>query len=1659
MKKRILSMVLAILMIVTLIPAYAVSDTRQPKEERPVDVTRRSEAKMLAESGEDNARASTLKTAARAASSTDFKYEVEGGYIYFNESTGAITDCDSAVTKAVIPSEINGASVTSIGNWAFEDCSSLTSIKLPNSVTSIGYRAFCSCTSLTSIEIPNSVKSIDYEVFYFCESLTSVALPNSVTSIGGGAFEGCSGLTSIKIPNSVTSIGEYAFRWCESLTSITLPNSVTSIGDYAFSSCSGLTSVEIPNRVTSIGEGVFSDCTGLTSINVASGNSTYSSDNGVLFDKNKRIIIQYPAGKRDASYVIPNSVTSIGASAFNRCKSLTSIEIPNSVKSIGNDAFVYCNSLTSITLPNSVTSIGEWAFSHCDSLTSISIPNSVTSIGERAFYYCESLTSITLPNSVKSIGGAAFEGCKFEGCKSLTSINVASGNSTYSSDNGVLFDKNKRIIIQYPAGKRDAFYVIPNSVTSIAYEAFRGCSGLTSIKIPNSVTSIGEMAFYSCTSLTSIKIPNSVTSIGDSAFDWCKSLTDVYYSGGETQWNAISIGTGNDYLLSAKIHYNCSFDKDNMNNKLSLSNISPNHSGISAATEFELTFNNEVELNKGNIVFHKTGKNIKEFKLAVNADKCVKKTSAKTVRVDISSLDLPDGSYYVSISPKAFKTKDGAYYYGLTDKTTWEFEVSSYLNSDIMQSAKKGHLWWKSDDDSKPAIPNGKNEQYADIIEQWAKNQGINNLSRGKIESILSKPMYLPATDINGSSLLINDKNTTVKQTMEDILFFESVKTFSDKLDKDLKGVIKHNQLSGLHLNALTQERDIYENVLGWYPQINKYLEKRNGGSNIFYSAAAPLAYNGLLTLVGSAEDGYEYTKPLLKANLDSAALKASFSGLSKYSKYSDFKAASKDIGYDIKALKVAYKVKSDGVGAGLKAGVKLGLDMLQTYFEDANNNTLNEIGESWEKFDDFKSAWECCLFLNCSIGAFPMVVDLYNDMYAKVKDSVAACYFIGDYYIREKYPSFYAACFDENGFPSKYNAFTQNDFSDDPIVYNWCAFMDKVTEGAKREDCRQLRYDLVNYIMLLKYAKDFNAAAAKSALVKYISAESNAGKTTQFYTSCPVKVEVYDKLSDRLLATLSSNDEKILECDYGTMYLLGDNNETKCFVLNDGSYYAKIIPYDDGTMNVRVVSRNEAEFDAGKNFSEVKLSSGKEFVLDLNDMQSGLNTADGEEVAKDGYIPTSDAEISGANEVAVGSEITLAAKVLPSIASNKNVSWSSSDPTVAEVDDTGVVRGISEGKATIILTCEDGVTREVEVSVFIPANSLSLSKNQLKMVCGEKIKISSETNENASHKIRWVSNNINVVTVGADGEIYAKAAGDAIVTASIDGIEDDICIRVYDTQFGVEMYQGDDGGNRINILMTNNSCTDTLNKTAYAAIYESGRMIDIQSIAVNIECGEEASRTVLLGDFATGKTYSAVFYTIGETAQPDSVKEIVLVNGDYDAAADTEEALNELPDCHKMPIECNDLIAGAEYTLYVLTDNEGVLTENNIAYIAKRTANAEQNTFVVSLANKFNGKQCYAYIVENNGDLREVTSFEQHEHRYENGKCTICGLTGVTWIPGDLNGDGKVNVMDLIRLKRYLADGTEVVGNADVNGDGKVNVMDLIRLKRYIAGEVVDIY
>ena len=298
-------------------------------------------------------------------------------YSYSNEYTGTV----------VIPESVTYSgttySVTSIGNEAFYNCSSLTSITIPNSVTTIGDYAFKGCDGLTSITIPNSVTTIGDYAFYNCDGLTSITIPNSVTSIGYSAFSRCSGLEEVHISD--------LSAWCnidfdnydsnplyyahnlylngELVTELVIPNGVTEIKNYAFYNCSGLTSITIHNSVTSIGAIAFSECSGLTSI------------------------------------TIPNSVTSIGSQAFSSCSGLTSITIPNSVTSIGAYAFLGCSGLTSITIPNSVTSIGNFAFLGCSNVETLYISSAIESIGDYVFDVCNNLLEIKM-GSKKAISAS-----------------------------------------------------------------------------------------------------------------------------------------------------------------------------------------------------------------------------------------------------------------------------------------------------------------------------------------------------------------------------------------------------------------------------------------------------------------------------------------------------------------------------------------------------------------------------------------------------------------------------------------------------------------------------------------------------------------------------------------------------------------------------------------------------------------------------------------------------------------------------------------------------------------------------------------------------------------------------------------------------------------------------------------------------------------------------------------------------------------------------------------------------------------------------------------------------------------------------------------------------------------------------------------------------
>ena len=394
-----------------------------------------------------------------------------------------------------------------IGKNAFFKCISLTSINIPKSVTTIGECAFANCNTLVNINIPNSVTNIEKGVCFNCNSLTSIKMPESVTTIGNAAFRNCSSLTSIKMPEGVTTIGNAAFRNCKLLTSVIIPESVTTIGKCAFADCNTLVNINIPNSVTNIENGAFLNCNSLTSIIIPDGVTTIEDYTFAFCTSLKSI-------------TIPSSVVTIGDNPFVGChadlhnKSKAFVYEDNVLFNKDKTTIIsYRSKETSYIIPDSVTSIGTQAFRGNESLKNIIIPNSVTSIGTYAFALCTSLGSITIPSSVVAIDGNPFCRCHAD---------LYNESKSFVYEDNVLFDKDKTTLISYRAKRMS--YTIPDSVTCIGKYAFVGCASLKSITILNSVTSIGEGAFIDCNSLTSINIPNSVTTIGNSAFSNCRNL-------------------------------------------------------------------------------------------------------------------------------------------------------------------------------------------------------------------------------------------------------------------------------------------------------------------------------------------------------------------------------------------------------------------------------------------------------------------------------------------------------------------------------------------------------------------------------------------------------------------------------------------------------------------------------------------------------------------------------------------------------------------------------------------------------------------------------------------------------------------------------------------------------------------------------------------------------------------------------------------------------------------------------------------------------------------------------------------------------------------------------------------------------------------------------
>ncbi len=339
----------------------------------------------------------------QTSSDGKFRYTLENGEATFK---GLAKWGDQTIE---IPSHLDGYPVTKIGSGSFYMDEFVREVIIPNTVTVIEDAAFEQCY-VEKVVIPDSVKIIENSAFLNCFHLTQLTIGNGLTEIRRMAFAGCGSLSAVDLPESLTTIEEGSFSHC-AIREITIPSNVTTIGDLVFSGCSNLKEISLPASLVHLGEFVFSGCTNLSSITADPNNPNFCSEEGVLFNKDKTTLIQYPAGKNQDEYTVTDTVVTIEGGAFSYNPHLIRVTIPNSVTFMGKSVFYGCTSLTNVTIGENVISIEGMSFLGCTNLSEITIPNSVTNIGVRAFYNCEKLSNVVLGNGITTIGGEAFAYC------------------------------------------------------------------------------------------------------------------------------------------------------------------------------------------------------------------------------------------------------------------------------------------------------------------------------------------------------------------------------------------------------------------------------------------------------------------------------------------------------------------------------------------------------------------------------------------------------------------------------------------------------------------------------------------------------------------------------------------------------------------------------------------------------------------------------------------------------------------------------------------------------------------------------------------------------------------------------------------------------------------------------------------------------------------------------------------------------------------------------------------------------------------------------------------------------------------------------------------------------------------------------------------------
>lgn len=808
--------------------------------------------------------------------STTTKFTDDSGLIwnlikYSNVVEITPADKTQMVGDITIPSEYEGAKITSIGNRGFYNCTNLTSITIPNSVTKIDTNAFYGCTGLASITIPDSVTTIDNNAFNGCTGLTSLNLGNGVKTIGDEAFKKCTGLIGeLIIPDSVTEIGKNAFNGCINLTSINLGNNLKTISDYAFYSCTGLTSVTIPDSVTEIGAFAFYKCTGLT-----------------------------------GELVIPDSVTKIRESAFSGCTGLTSLDLSNNIEYLSG--FVGCTGLTSVEIPNTVTEIGKQAFDNCTGLTSVIIPDSVSIIGDHAFYSCTGLTSLDLGNGVKTVDSYAFGSCdslsNVEIPDSVTSIGDHAFVWSRNAFDNIVIGKNIEYIGDYAfayLGELGTLTIENKKTSDISTIAFIGDT-FNDVVVTDTVEEIDSVILSGNKNFEIVTLGSNITSITDNAFFGNTNMSITAPENAETvityaQTNNIPITITSAVDATRNVDFEVTCDKSGY--EFTVYRVADLESGVNP---YEIRYDSLITDIEDEIFEGDSDALLTELD-KIDSSLLTEVVGTYSTDVDGSSKlfeDLPAGIYYVRATDfpaNVYSVQNSVFAlpYYVEDSNWWTYELSP-----IPLATKVD----ESNPDIAKTITNSTkdNVNFTDVSLGDTVNFEIEASRVGSANVVESKDFKLNSyvvSDIMESGLTLNQNSFVV--TLEDI-DGNTLATLEDTTDY-IVNIVASEGVDTTFTVSLTpeylQEDEFYSSanvVIAYSAVLNEYSTREFDGN---YNTATNLTYTNK-TNVSATVDGntvYAYTFGIEVNKYDDAGTPLAGSQFALYLTEDDAKAMKNEI-------------------------------------------------------------------------------------------------------------------------------------------------------------------------------------------------------------------------------------------------------------------------------------------------------------------------------------------------------------------------------------------------------------------------------------------------------------------------------------------------------------------------------------------------------------------------------------------------------------------------------------------------------------------------------------------------------------------------------------------------------------------------------------------